>query len=211
MTAHGSSLSLRFRRRRFARFRALLDTLPRPVSVLDVGGTTRFWRDMEFVGQDGAAVTVLNRDSQPAEQGIAVVVGDATDLRAFADGAFDVVFSNSVIEHVGGADAQRRMADEVRRVGRRYFVQTPARGFPIEPHFRVPFFQYLPVAARVWLVRHVALGFYERTPDTERARRFVTGIRLLSRREVGELFPGARIERERVCGLTKSFIACGGW
>ena len=74
----------------------------------------------------------------------------------FTTGEFDVVFSNSVIEHVGDFDDQRRMADEVRRVGRRFFVQTPNRWFPLEVHTRLPFVHWLPdaVAGRAYdLVR----------------------------------------------------------
>ncbi|MGH7860878.1 MAG: methyltransferase domain-containing protein [Candidatus Dormibacteraceae bacterium] len=72
------------------------------------------------------------------------VIGDARDLAQFQAQAFDVAFSNSVIEHVGGADDQRRMASEAMRVASHYFVQTPKHYFPIEPHFLVPGFQFMP-------------------------------------------------------------------
>jgi hypothetical protein len=139
------------------------------------------------------------------------VTGDARAMPEFADAEFDVVFSNSVIEHVGGLEDQRRMAEEIQRVGRRFFVQTPNRRFPIEPHTVFPLFQFLPLAVRVSLVRRFQLGWIPRTPDARAARGRVCSIRLLTRAEVGQLFPGATIHRERVCGLTKSFIACGGF
>jgi hypothetical protein len=61
-------------------------------------------------------------------------------------------FSNSVIEYVGDFPDQQRMADEVRRVGDRYRVQSMSKHFPIEPRFVFPFYQHLPL----WLRRQVA-------------------------------------------------------
>jgi 2-polyprenyl-3-methyl-5-hydroxy-6-metoxy-1,4-benzoquinol methylase len=70
----------------------------------------------------------------------------------FQNDEFDIVFSNSVIEHVGSYEEQNLMASEVRRVGKRYFIQTPNLFFPIEPHFLFPFFQFLPLDYRVTLI-----------------------------------------------------------
>lgn len=99
------------------------------------------------------------------------------------------------------------MATEVRRIGRSYYVQTPNRNFPIEPHFVFPFFQFLPVSMRVWLIQHFNLGWCERTPDYAQALVEVTSIRLLDRRECQTLFPEANIIEERFCGAVKSFVA----
>lgn len=74
---------------------------------------------------------------------IPYVQGDACAL-PFGDGAFDIVFSNAVIEHVGGAVRQRRFVEEALRVGRHVFVTTPSRWFPIEVHTRLPFVHWLP-------------------------------------------------------------------
>jgi hypothetical protein len=206
------SLANRFRRRRFRFLSALLAPLPRPVRMLDVGGTERFWRQMGAAGDAALEITVLNVARQEAEaDNIRSLTGDARDLSRFDDGAFDVVFSNSVIEHLGGRADQERMATEVRRVGVRYFVQTPNRYFPIEPHFLVPGFQFLPLSARIALVRHFALGYHDALPDPDEARRAVTEIRLLGATDLRRLFPDGELYRERVLGLTKSFVAYGGW
>jgi len=207
------SPALRFRMRRFRLFRRLLDPLPRPVRILDVGGTELFWRTMGLAGSPDVELTVLNVDPLPpaATPGLRVVVGDARDLSRFDDGAFDVVFSNSVIEHVGDLEDQRRMAREVLRVGKAYFVQTPNRHFPLEPHFVFPFFQYLPLGARAWLLRHLSLGWCGRIRDREEARRIAASVRLIDGATVRRLFPNARIWRERVLGLAKSFVAYGGF
>jgi hypothetical protein len=202
----------RLRRRRFVRFQSLLAVVPRPVRILDVGGEPGFWRMMGLDALGQVDITLINvrqwEDVGPPFRG---VWGDARDMRQFGDKEFDVAFSNSVIEHVGSREDQARMAAEVRRVGRRYFVQTPNRNFPLEPHFFLPGFQFLPLGVRAWLVQRFALGWYPRLPDSAQARREVEQIRLLSKREVQALFPDANVRPERVAGMTVSWIACGGW
>ena len=71
------------------------------------------------------------------------VQGDALEL-PFADGEFDVVFSNAVVEHVGGRERQRRFVEEALRVARRAFVTTPNRWFPLEVHTLLPLVHWLP-------------------------------------------------------------------
>lgn len=205
-----TSVATRLRRRRFAFFTQLVSSVPRPFRLLDVGGTSRFWELMGWHEEAGVDITLLN--VAPAARGtIRSVVGDARNMPQFGDGEFDVVFSNSVIEHVGGAGDQAQMAAEIVRVGRRHFVQTPNRYFPIEPHFLVPGFQFLPISARVWLLRHFDLPGYRRSPDSAEARRAVTSIRLLDRREFSRLFPHSSLYVERLGGLAKSFVAYQGF
>jgi hypothetical protein len=205
------SLANRFRRRRFALFACLLEQLPRPVRVLDVGGTELFWHHMGGPDRLGIDLLLLN-PGRPSPHGrIEIVSGDGRDMGQFDDDTFDVVFSNSVIEHLGAWPDQRRMATEIRRVGRRFFVQTPSRYFPIEPHFLIPGFQFLPLPVRIALVRRFSLGYHDALPDPDQARCAVEEIRLLRARELRLLFPGASLYRERVLGVTKSFVAYGGW
>lgn len=89
------------------------------------------------------------------------MAGDARDLTAFGDKEFDIVFSHSVIEHVGGFEDQRRMANEIKRVGKRYFLQTQNRFFTMETHFLVPMFQFFPVWLKVLLISHFDLGWFK--------------------------------------------------
>src|SRR5262249_6093011 len=111
---------------------------------------------------------------------------------------------------VGDFAQQRRMAQEVRRVGARYYVQTPNRYFPIEPHFLFPFFALLPATLRAFLLRHLALGWYPRIADHAESNRLVRSVRLLTCAELAVLFHDARMVRERVGWLTKSFSVFGG-
>jgi len=181
---------------------------------LDVGGSETFWGGTEVVRDAGINVVLLNQlHLHPQLPRFTAVTADARDMRSFGDGEFDVVFSNSVIEHLGDWESQRLMAKEVIRVGKRYFVQTPNRLFPLEPHFLFPFFQFLPLSWRISLVQHFDLGWYAkgRIPDRSRARETVTAIRLLSLSEMRSLFPSASIQRERLAGLTKALVAYGGW
>jgi hypothetical protein len=167
---------------------------------------------MRYGFQGELDLTLLNLELQSTTLPFArSIVGDARDLSRFADKSFDLVFSNSVIEHLGLFREQMRMAEEVRRVGRRYFVQTPNRWFPLEPHALVPFFQFMPVRLSARLLRKRSIGWMARSPDLTRALIDVESLRLLSRRELQLLFPGAEILQERVFGLTKSFVVTSGW
>jgi hypothetical protein len=205
------SLAVQFRRRRFAFFQSLLSRLERPVRTLDVGGTETYWKSMELDAGDHVFITLLNLTQNDISlPNITSIVGDARAMMA-NDASFDVVFSNSVIEHVGTYQDQRQMAKEVRRVEKRYFVQTPNKYFPLEPHFLFPLFQFLPINIRVLLLRNFKLGWFSKTPDKVKAREIVEGIRLLGKREFMALFPNAAIYEEKIFGMTKSLVAYGGW
>lgn len=181
-----------------------------------MGGTPDFWRRMLRRRSPRFQVTILNNESQPPEPEpwLRLMIGDARAL-PFHDDAFDVVFSNSVIEHVGDAEDQAAMAREVQRVGRCYFVQTPNYYFPIEPHCLFPGFQFLPLAARVFVLTHVHLPransrWATTFPTRDVARAYAAGITLMSAADLRRTFPGAALYRERILGVTKSLIVYGG-
>jgi hypothetical protein len=194
-----------FRRRRM---RAFAETF-RPhagTAILDVGGTPLNW---QLLGLD-SDFTLLNlelpADFERLPGNYSFVVGDAVDLE-FEDGAFDIAFSNSVIEHLSTAERQRAFAREVRRVGRGVWVQTPARSFPFEPHLLAPFIHWLPRSWQKRLARNfTGWGLISR-PPLERVERVVDEIRLLGLSEMQELFPDCEIRRERFLGLTKAYVA----
>jgi hypothetical protein len=201
------------RRRRFSFFLSLLNECERPLHILDVGGTPEFWQLMGLSYLNQVRITLLNLQTQPASGPIFdSVAGDARDLSRYPDRSFDVVFSNSVIEHLGPAlSDQQKMASEIQRVARRYFVQTPNRYFLLEPHFLVPGFQFFPVSLRTWMVSSFDVGWYKRIPDRAAARREVESVSLLSKEQLRTLFPDASIYNERFLGFSKSFVAFGGW
>jgi hypothetical protein len=138
----------RFRRNRMASFHRAFALTPE-TRILDVGGTALNWNLLAARPK----VTFLNLPSA----GEAHVIGDGRYL-PIRDQSFDIVFSNSVIEHISTPDDQRRFAEEVRRTGRAYWVQTPDRRFPLEPHLVTPFLHWLPKPARVAIARRFTFG-----------------------------------------------------
>jgi len=135
--------------------------------------------------------------------------GDARNLTDFSAGQFDLVFSNSVIEHVGDFEDQKKMAEEIKRVGTFHFVQTPDRWFPVEPHFHVPFWVFLPDFLKIWLLTHFSLGWYQKFQTKADALKEIRSVNLIRLKNFRKLFPDSEIKRERVIGLSKSFIAMG--
>jgi hypothetical protein len=194
-----------FRKRRrlwfFQTFR-----LTEATRILDVGGYPHNWYDLPVP----ARVTLLNIDAAPpAEEmrpNLTFVGGDGRDL-PFPDQSFDIVYSNSVIEHLADFEDQQRFAKESRRVGNGVYVQTPNRSFPIEPHFIGP---RLPGFPREWersFFRYCSVRGLLRHRDHISFDELFDQIRLLSYREMKQLFPDCQIMKERFCGLTKSFTA----
>lgn len=207
-----NSFSTKLRRKRFAIFTSLISTLPRPLKVLDVGGSQLFWKNMSFTGQSGVKIVLLNVSKVVVTiPNFESMIGDGRNMSEFKDKEFDIVFSNSVLEHVGDYEQQHKMAEEVSRVGKRLFLQTPNLFFPIEPHFLFPFFQFLPLHSKVFLTNHFSIGWYKKAPDKQKAKETVNSIRLLTEKQITNLFPGATIYKEKLFGLTKSFVVLEGW
>jgi Methyltransferase domain len=208
-----NSLSNRMRSRRFAVFQELAAGMDRrPLRIIDLGGTVRFWELRGWAGRADAHITLVNLAAQESRHAnLDPVRGDVTDMGQFADGAFDIAFSNSVIEHLYTFEAQRAMAAHARRVADAYWVQTPNFWFPIEPHFRFLGWQWLPVPWRVALLRRGRFGSRGPLPDRRAAERAVREIRLMTRGEVAECFPGATIWGETFLGLRKSWVAYAGF
>jgi SAM-dependent methyltransferase len=189
-TAHGplarlaSPVAARARARRHARFFALT-RLARGARVLDVGcgalGLRALEPDLDITGVD-----LIERPAYPGPFARA----DAASGLPFGDAEFDLVYCSSVIEHVPPARRQA-FAAEIRRVGRGWFVQTPAYSFPVEPHSLLPFAHWLPVRARRAYWRLGAAGGWEE-------------IALLRRAELESLFGPAL--PERLGPLVKSWV-----
>ncbi len=191
-----------FRGRRFRWFQRAFRIRPE-TRVLDLGGYEYYWSYLE----QPPRVTIVNLDqTPPRSERFRWVAADARAL-PFRDGAFDVVFANSIIEHVGDRQSRRQFAREVERVARRYYVQTPNYWFPIEPHLLTPFIHFLPPRLEKRLLRNFTVWGVLVRPTPRGCEEFVDDVRLLDARELRGLFPAARIRRERFLGLTKSLIA----
>ncbi len=194
-----------FRNKRFQLFRKLYPS-NKKLRILDVGGNQEFWEPYKSELAN-YKITILNLTKIPVNlPNFKSVIGDARCMKRFRNNEFDIVFSNSVIEHVGEWKDQQKMVKEIRRIGRHYFVQTPNFNFPIEPHFLFPFYQFLPQVIRVFLIRHFNLGWRTKIKNFNNAIKMVNSVRLLKKKELCSLFVGATIFEEKFYGLTKSFI-----
>jgi hypothetical protein len=210
------SVASALRSKRLDLFKSLLSTLNGPVKILDVGGRAAFWESTGLLQTDEFEVDITLLNTSEQELGdvhprLKYFVGDAREMSQFKTKEFDIVFSNSVIEHVGTYVDQRRMAQEVERVGKRFFIQTPNFYFPIEPHFVFPAFHWLPIKVRVWLVTHFALGWYKKFSCSKSAQAEVESVRLLKENEFTRLYPNSKLFKEKFMGLTKSFIVYSEW
>lgn len=205
-------LILKARRDRFSFFARLLADLPRPLSILDVGGTYDYWQRLDYRRLGQVRLVLLNVFPQDlVVPPFTAVIGDARDLSRYSDGEFDLVFSNSVIGHVGAFADQARMASEIRRVGKRYFVQTPNHGFPLDWRTHVPCFHFLPIPWQAWCFRHFPVGTYPRIRDRATSLSLASRVRNIRKAELPILFPDATIVPERILGITKSFMIYHGF
>ncbi|NWG87695.1 MAG: methyltransferase domain-containing protein [Hydrogenophilaceae bacterium] len=191
-----------FRKKRMTAFNHFLDTVeaqnPR---ILDLGGQPGIWvyierpLDIVILNLPGVANTL-----HYSHHNISYVEGDACDLSAYCDGEFDLVFSNSVIEHVGDAAKIQQFCQEAMRVGKKLWVQTPSKYFPIEPHTGMPFWWWYPAS----LKRYILARWQRKLPGWTAMVATTTYVR---REELIRLFPKATIRVERFAGLPKSYIA----
>jgi hypothetical protein len=198
------SLSSRARHRRWAELMRRFPSLPE-MRVLDLGGRPAFWR---AVSHRPAAVTTVNLEPAEADEPwIDHVVGDACAHPVTGSLRYDLVVSNSLLEHVGGYEQRRRLAEVIHKSAPAHWVQTPNRYFPIEPHWLAPGWQFLPPAGRAAVLRHWPFCHGGRPRDRTSALRIVLTTELVGRAEMRLLFPGSEIWCERVVGLTKSIVA----
>ncbi|EFC83558.1 class I SAM-dependent methyltransferase [Parafrankia sp. EUN1f] len=205
MVESPNSLGARSRGRRWERVREFFPSID-DMRVIDLGGTVDFWLRLD---RRPAHVVVINLDkpAEPAPGDITVIVGDACNPPPEAlVGDFDLVFSNSVIEHVGGHANRLAFAEVARRVAPLHWVQTPNRYFPLEPHWLFPGFQFLPVAARASVAQHWPLA-HTKSPTRQDALSATMSTELIGRTELKAYFPDSDIVEERTGPLTKSIIA----
>lgn len=202
-----NSLASSFRSRRLNLFKGFVAGLPKPVKILDIGGTPEFWKHAGLDDVD-VEITLLNLTLVESDlPNVVSISGNATDLSSFADKTFDIAFSNSVIEHLFSFENQQKMAKEAQRVSTYHFIQTPNYWFPIEPHWVFPCFQYLPKLFRIFLTRYFNLGHLKSSGSWAAARQQVEEIQLLSRAEMAMLFPESKIWEEKLLIFSKSFVA----
>lgn len=178
--------------------------------VLDLGGTPAIWEHVTIP----LDITLLNlscrtdegmrislQSPQLAHHQFHLVEGDACNVTQFGDRAFDLVFSNSVIEHVGPEVQQAAFAHEVLRLGKAYWVQTPSKWFPIEVHSGMPLYWFYPQWMRAALMQRWRERLAAWWADDMEA------TRVLTRRQMSELFPNGRTRADYFFGFPKSYVS----
>jgi hypothetical protein len=207
--ANPDSAAGRARRRRWHYFSEVFPNVGR-LRVIDLGGTVDSWRQSSC---RPAHLTILNIDANNATTNldgvtpVTIVRGDACEVPEHIRAQrFDLVYSNSVIEHVGNHERRCVFARSVHSLAPHYWVQTPYRYFPVEPHFIFPAAQFLPVAGRAWIARHWPVG-HRRTTDVQASVTAAKEIELLGVAQLLSYFPDADVLFERFVGLIKSLVA----
>jgi hypothetical protein len=192
---------------RSARFAKLLATFPelRDMRVLDLGGRGQFW---ELAQVRPSSVTTVNL--YPTVSTLdwwTNVEADACTLDPSTLGEFDLVFSNSLLEHLGGHYRRDQLASVVRAAADRYWIQTPYRYFPVEPHWVFPGLQFLPFEARVQITKKWPIGHCVADGDRDDALAFVSDVELIGKTQMRIHFPDSEIWMERWKGMPKSMVA----
>ena len=169
------SMVYRFRQKRYQQARVLIDEIVSKYGrcrILDIGGTEWYWSIAStHINDPRILVDLVNLERQnTTKPNFRSFVGNACDLGGLDDMSYDFVHSNSVIEHVGIWDNMMRFASNVRRLAPVYFVQTPYYWFPIEPHFRVPMFHWLPESLRYRTHLGPLVRLYEESQFCDRRR-----------------------------------------
>ncbi|WP_218578737.1 class I SAM-dependent methyltransferase [Vineibacter terrae] len=202
-----SSLAGRARARRWNLFLRTFPDLER-LKVVDLGGTPQFWSASPIRPRSLTVVNLATSNS-PATDWVEVVTGDACKAAELGlQNDYDLVFSNSTIEHVGGHDRCLAFAETVKTLGSRHWIQTPYRYFPIEPHFVFPGLQFLPIALRQHVAARWPLSYTKSMGgNLDDPLDAVLWTELLSRTHMKYYFPASEIVSERFAGLTKSLIA----
>lgn len=200
-------ISQHFRR---ARGNFILQQFPdiRTLKICDLGGSQHFWDKLD-IGVPYEHITIYNistSETQGVDDGgpqrIRVLIYDGQHLPE-ADGAYDLLVCNSVLEHVPPAQ-RAALTAEMRRVARAVFCQTPAQSFPVEPHFLMPFVHWLPRRLGFHLIKLSPWRLLSR-PTRATIEEYWWGTKLLGEKELQALFPGSPIIAERALGLTKSY------
>lgn len=170
------------------------------LTLLDVGGSAGV--DCEFLQlySQFSETVIANLESSFQELDgfrVSKILADGRQL-PFAAKSFDWVFSNAVIEHVGDWTDQEHFAQEIRRVAcRGYFVTTPNRYFPLEPHTLLPCYQFLPIRLQRRVARY-SPGYVREYEQ----------INLLSAAQMRRLFPEAEVFSMGFPIVGNSLVAC---
>ena len=206
------SLVNSFRRKRFDLLKTRLEQQIKPnttFKILDIGGDIHYWKHLDW-NYAPCKISLLNlytNELSAEEQAhFESIQGSALNL-PFQKGDFDLLFSNSVIEHVGSYENQVQFAKEVTRLSNKYIIQTPSLWFPLEPHSLIPFFQFIPHRLRAYLIMKFNINYFPKADTYAEALNVSRSTIMLTKKQFKALFPEAEIQVERLFGIPKSYTA----
>ncbi|MBV9989207.1 MAG: methyltransferase domain-containing protein [Chitinophagaceae bacterium] len=202
----------RLRKKRFSLLQQRIESLiehKKPFKILDIGGDIRYWKHIGWKNSD-CHIYLLNLFENKIDEAdvgnFHAVVGNAVNL-PFGPGEFDLVYSNSVIEHVGSYENQEKFAAEVKRVCDRYIIQTPSQWFPMEPHSMIPLFQFIPHKIRALLIMAFNINYFPKAKTYKEAVAVSRTTMMFTLKRFRKLFPDAEIYVEKLFGIPKSYTA----
>ena len=200
-----------FRQKRFELLKNGIEKLIQKdhFKILDIGGDIQYWKNIGWQ-HPACKIHLLNlyESKVPENEShqFSSSVGNGLSLE-YKKGEVDLIFSNSVIEHVGSYENQQIFAGEVRRVSDKYIVQTPSIWFPLEPHSLIPLFQFLPHPIRALLIMTFNINYFPKAKTYKAAIKVSHSTLMFTHKRFKQLFPEAEIQVERFLGIPKSYTA----
>ena len=200
-----------FRQKRFELLKNGIEKLIQKdhFKILDIGGDIQYWKNIGWQ-HPACKIHLLNLYESIVPENethqFSSSVGNGLSLE-YKKGEVDLIFSNSVIEHVGSYANQQIFASEVRRVSDKYIVQTPSIWFPLEPHSLIPLFQFLPHPIRALLIMTFNINYFPKAKTYKAAIKVSHSTLMFTHKRFKQLFPEAEIQVERFLGIPKSYTA----
>ncbi|MCX6290117.1 MAG: hypothetical protein NTW92_10195 [Bacteroidetes bacterium] len=200
-----------FRQKRFELLKNGIEKLIQKdhFKILDIGGDIQYWKNIGWQ-HPACKIHLLNLYESKVPENethqFSSSVGNGLSLE-YKKGEVDLIFSNSVIEHVGSYANQQIFAGEVGRVSDKYIVQTPSIWFPLEPHSLIPLFQFLPHPIRALLIMTFNINYFPKAKTYKAAIIVSHSTLMFTHKRFKQLFPEAEIQVERFLGIPKSYTA----
>ena len=200
-----------FRQKRFELLKNGIEKLIQKdhFKILDIGGDIQYWKNIGWQ-HPACKIHLLNLYESKVPENethqFSSSVGNGLSLE-YKKGEVDLIFSNSVIEHVGSYENQQIFAGEVKRVSDKYIVQTPSIWFPLEPHSLIPLFQFLPHPIRALLIMTFNINYFPKAKTYKAAIIVSHSTLMFTHKRFKQLFPEAEIQVERFLGIPKSYTA----
>ena len=200
-----------FRQKRFDILKNRIEKLIQKdyFKILDIGGDIQYWKNIGWQ-HPSCQIHLLNLYTSEIPQSdvnkFSSSVGNGLALE-YKKGDVDLIFSNSVIEHVGSHENQQIFANEVMRVSDKYIIQTPSLWFPLEPHSLLPLFQFLPHPIRALLIMTFNINYFPKAKTYKEAIIVSHSTLMFTHKRFKQLFPEAEIQVERFLGIPKSYTA----